>query len=205
MPGPAYEVRTPRLLIRCWSPADAPRLDAALAAGLDHLRPWLPWTRDEPLALEARVELLRGFRGRFDLGHDFVYGIFDAAGERVVGGTGLHTRQGTDAREIGYWIAAPHLRRGYATEAAAALTRVAFLVDEVRRVEIRCDPANEASIGVPRRLGFVHEGTLRGRQTAPDGEPRDTMVWTLLREELDGSPCASARVEAFDALGQPLL
>lgn len=205
MPQPAYTVRTPRLLVRCWSPEDAPLLDAALRAGLDHLRPWLPWISGEPEELDARIQRLRGFRGAFDLGRDYVYGIFDPAGERVLGGTGLHTRQGPDAREIGYWIAAPHLGRGYATEAAAALTLVAFRVDGVRRVEIRCEPGNLASIRVPQQLGFVHEGTLRARQRGPDGEPRDTMVWTLLREELEGSPCGGAVVEAFDAAGRPLL
>lgn len=204
MPGPAYVVRTPRLLLRCWSPADAPLLDAALAAGLDHLRPWLPWVKDEPEPLDARVARLRWFRGAFDLGHDFVYGIFTPDGGEVVGGTGLHTRQGPGAREIGYWIAAPHLGRGYATEAVAALTRVAVEIDGARRVEIRCDPLNERSVRVPRKLGFVHDGTLRARQRTADGEPRDTMVWTMLAGELAASPCAAAACEALDAAGRPL-
>jgi hypothetical protein len=43
------------------------------------------------------VQLLRGFRGRFDLGQDFAYGIFVPDDSEVLGGTGLHTRAGDDA------------------------------------------------------------------------------------------------------------
>lgn len=204
MPGPAYVIRTPRLLLRCWEPADAPRMEAALAAGLDHLRPWLPWIREEPEPLETRIERFRRFRGSFDLGHDFIYGIFTPDGAEVVGGTGLHTRQGPEALEIGYWIGARHLGRGYATEAAAALTRVAFEVDGMRWVEIRCDPRNRESARIPERLGFVHEATLRGRTQDGAGEMGDTMVWTLHRAELACSPCAAAAYEAWDAAGRPL-
>ena len=37
----------------------------------------MPWAEQEPTEVEAKVELLRSFRGRFDLGQDFTYGIFD--------------------------------------------------------------------------------------------------------------------------------
>lgn len=38
----------------------------------------MPWAEQEPTDVEAKVQLLRGFRGKFDLGQDFTYGIFDA-------------------------------------------------------------------------------------------------------------------------------
>jgi RimJ/RimL family protein N-acetyltransferase len=120
-------------------------------------------------------------------------------------GTGLHTRAGSGGREIGYWIHAAHVNQGLATEAAAALTKVAFVVDDVRRVEIHCDPANVRSLAVPRKLGFRHEATLRARTTTPDGRPRDTMIWTLLADEFAASPASTAEVEAFDVIGRRIL
>jgi RimJ/RimL family protein N-acetyltransferase len=123
---PPYRIETPRLVLRCWEPRDAPLLKDALDSSLEHLRPWMPWARYEPEPLEAKVDLLRRFRGSFDLGQDFVYGIFSREESEVLGGTGLHTRVGDDAFEIGYWIRASRTREGLATEAAAALTRVAF-------------------------------------------------------------------------------
>ena len=203
---PPYAIRSERLLIRCYDPADAAALKEAIDASLEHLRPWMPWANAEPQTLEEKVALLRGFRGRFDLGEDFVYGVFDPGGNEVLGGTGLHTRLGEGALEIGYWIRASRIGEGLATELSAALTRVAFELCGVDRVEIRVDPANERSAAVPRKLGFVEEATLRRRLPAgEDEEPRDVVVFTLFRDRFAGTPAAAARVEAFDALGARVL
>jgi len=89
IPGPAYRIHTPRLVIRCYEPADAPLLQSAIAESLEHLLPWMPWAHDEPEPLQAKVERLRRFRGMFDLGQDFVYAILDRDEARLLGGTGL--------------------------------------------------------------------------------------------------------------------
>lgn len=205
VPGPAYRIHTPRLVLRCWQPSDAPLLADAVTASVEHLRPWMPWVHAEPEPLEAKVQRLRGFRARFDLDQDYVYAIFNADESEVVGGTGLHPRIGEGALEIGYWISARHIGRGYATEASAALTRTAFQVNGVERMEIRCDPANARSASVPRKLGYTLDATLRANVRGADGGMRDTLVWSLLRAEFPSSPSASAQIEAFDAAGRALL
>ena len=164
----------------------------------------MPWAHEEPKPLADRIELLRTFRGRFDLGEDFVYGVFDAEEREVVGGSGLHTRVGAGALEIGYWIRASHVGRGYARETTAALTTVACRVCGVDRVEIHVDPANVASLRIPRALGFTEEGTLRRRLPSIDGPQRDSVVFTLLADELEGSPAARVAVDAFDAAGRAI-
>lgn len=203
--GPAYRIETERLVVRCWQPADAPLLKVAVDASLQELRPFLPWAFDEPQPLDAKVELLRSFRGRFDLGHDFVYGVFDREEKEVLGGTGLHTRVGEGAREIGYWIATKHAGKGLATESTAAIVRVAFEVERLARVEIHCDPANTKSLAIPSKLGFRHEGTLRARIPRRRGGPADRMIWTVLDAEYPDTPCAHAALRAFDAAGRSLL
>jgi RimJ/RimL family protein N-acetyltransferase len=157
----------------------------------------MPWAAEEPKPLEERVALLRRFRGNFDLGTDFVYGIFDREESTVVGGTGLHTRVGEDAFEIGYWIHVDRVREGLVTESTAALTRVALELCDADRVEIRVDPANVASLGVPRKLGYLEEATLRRRLPGQ----RDVVVWTLFKDALAASPAANASFEAYDAVG----
>lgn len=204
-PGPAYRIVTPRLVIRCYQPSDAPLLQEASNASKEHLMPFMPWAYDLPASLETELALVRRFRGNFDLGIDFVYGIFNPEETRVLGGTGLHTRVGSDAREIGYWIHVDFAGQGLATEVSAALTRVAFEVDAVNRVEIHCDPANTRSANVARKLGYTHEATLRKRLARQDGSARDAMIWTLLREEYPDSPSASASLEVFDAMGRKIL
>jgi RimJ/RimL family protein N-acetyltransferase len=203
--GPAYRIHTERLILRCWDPMDAPRLKAAIDASLDHLRPWMPWAADEPQDLQAKVELLRRFRSDFDLDRDYVYGVFCRDESEVLGGAGLHTRAGPWAFEIGYWIHVAHINQGFATEAAAALTKVAFEVNRVDRVEIHCDPENVRSAAVPDKLGFAHEATLRRRTQITEGAYCDSMVWTLFAQAYPRSMAAAAEIEAFDAMGRKIL
>ncbi len=207
MSDPPYRIETERLVVRCWDPRDAALLKDAVDSSLDDLREWMPWAHDEPQPVAQKVALVRRFRGEFDLGQDFVYGIFDRDELEVVGGTGLHTRVGADAFEIGYWIRASRGGEGLATEATAALTRVALEHCGAERVEIRVDPANARSARIPEKLGFFVEATLRRRLPAfgEQTHSRDVTVFTLFREQLADTPCAGARVQAFDAAGARVL
>jgi RimJ/RimL family protein N-acetyltransferase len=200
---PPYRIVTERLVLRSWEPRDAPLLKEAVDSSIDHLLPWMPWAAHEPQSLEDKVALLRQFRGKFDLGQDFTYGIFTPDEEQAVGGTGLHTRIGDDAFEIGYWIRASRAGEGLATESTAALTRVAFELTDVDRIEIRCEPENERSRAIPRKLGYREEATLRRRLRHP--EPRDVVVYSLFRDDFGSSPVATAVVEAYDAVGTRVL
>ena len=167
----------------------------------------MPWALDEPKPLDEKIDLLRQFRGQFDLDQNYHYGVFSRDESELVGGTGLHPRVEDGGLAIGYWISAAAVGRGYATEVAAALTRVAFGLAHIDRVHIHIDPENVASIGIPRKLGFVEEATLRRRlpPTRPGEERRDQMTFTMLREELDASPCADVRLRAFDVAGRDLV
>jgi RimJ/RimL family protein N-acetyltransferase len=202
---PPYRIETERLVLRVWDPAEAPELAAAVESSLDHLRPWMPWAHAYPQPLAETVALLRTFRGRFDLGKDFAYGIFSRDESEVLGGTGLHRRD-EGSLEIGYWIRTDHAGQGLGTEAAAALTRVAFELCGVERVDIRCDPANAASRAIPRKLGYTEEATLRRRLHGPEGDPRrrDAVMYSMFAEELEGSAASTARFEAYDALGEKM-
>jgi RimJ/RimL family protein N-acetyltransferase len=205
-PQPPYRIETERLVIRCFDPRDAPLLKDAIDSSLDHLRPFMEWIDGEPQPLDDKVALIKRFRGRFDSAEDFSYGIFDRQEREQLGGTGLHARVGPGGLEIGYWVRASRAREGIATESAGALTRVAFEVCEVDRVEIRIDPANTASFGVPRKLGFTEEATLRRRLPArPDEALRDVTISTLFREDYPGSRASATGLRAWDAAGRQLV
>jgi RimJ/RimL family protein N-acetyltransferase len=205
-PQPAHRVETERLVLRCYDPSDAQLLRDALDESLDHLRAFVPWAHEEPQPLEEAVSRLKRFRDAFEAGRDFAYGVFAPDESELLGSTGFHARVGPRALEIGYWVRAGRMRSGIATEATAALTRVAFELCDVDRVEIRIDPANAPSLGVPRKLGFVEEATLRRRLPWLPGEPfRDAVVFTLFREDFGASSAASFAVRAFDRDGNRAL
>ena len=198
---PAYRIETERTVVRCWQPNDAEILLQAITESVDHLRAWMPWAANEPSSLEEKIALLRRWRAQFDLDEDYVYGIFSPDESEVWGGTGLHKRVGDEGLEIGYWIRADLINKGLATEISAALTSVAFSIHNVDRVEIHCDPANVRSASVPRKLRFVQEALLRRRSQDASGSPIDTMIWSLFRDRLAGTPVADAQVKAYDVVG----
>jgi RimJ/RimL family protein N-acetyltransferase len=204
--GPAapYRIETERLVVRCYEPRDAPLLKEAIDSSLEHLQPWMPWALDEPQTLEQKLELIELFRAAFETGENFTYGIFRADEAELLGGTGLHPRVGPGGLEIGYWVRASATRQGIVTESTAALTRTGFEVCGADRIEIRIEPRNEASFGVPRKLGFLEEATLRRRLLGREGGPlRDVTIFTMFREDFD--PAIAPGIRAFDARGEQLL
>lgn len=203
-PPAPYRIETERLVVRCYEPGDAANLKEAIDSSLEHLRPWMPWVRQEPQTLEQKIELIEQFRANYETGENFTCGIFAADETEVLGGTGLHPRIGPGGLEIGYWIRGSATRRGFVTESSAALTRIAFEVCGADRVEIRIEPRNRASFGVPRKLGFIEEATLRRRLPPYETGPlRDVTIFTMFREDFD--PSVAAGIRAFDARGERLL
>jgi RimJ/RimL family protein N-acetyltransferase len=203
-PPAPYRIETERLVIRCYEPRDAPLTKEAIDSSLEHLRPFMPWAENEPQTLEEKTDLLKRFRSGFDAGEDFPYGIFAADEGEQLGGTGLHPRIGLGGLEIGYFVRASATRQGIVTESTAALTRVGFEVCEADRIEIRIEPSNEASLGIPRRLGFLEEATLRRRLPVRAGGPlRDVTIFTLFREDFD--PAIAPGIRAYGARGEQLI
>jgi RimJ/RimL family protein N-acetyltransferase len=191
-------------VLRCWSPTDAPRVRRVLDQSDAYLRPFIPFMVSEPRSLPDTVTWLRRHRACFDRDQHYWYAIFDPTEATLMGETMLLDRADDGQREVGYWLAPEHAGHGYATEVAAAMTRLAFELDGVDRVEIQCAPENTRSVAVARRLGYLHEATLARRITDTDGEVRDLMIWVMFRTRYPGSPPHALAMRAFDCLGAPL-
>lgn len=202
--NPAYRIETKRLVVRCYNLSDVQMLAESVSENIEHLKPWMPWAHAEPEPIEEKEKRLRRFRGMFDLGQDYIYGIFNPEETRLLGGTGLHTRLGENELEIGYWIHKDFINHGLVTESTAALIKVAFEIIHIHRLEIHCDPANYPSAAIPRKLGFTHEGTLRAKTRFLE-RWSDSMIWGLLENEYPDSPASKAEIKVFDAVGHPLL
>jgi RimJ/RimL family protein N-acetyltransferase len=203
--GPAYRIETPRTRLRCYQPGDHVLQSRAISESLDHLLPWMPWALHEPRTEGERIEWLRTQRGHFDLGGDYFFGIFAKDESSILGGTGLHMRGDVDEREIGYWIHASHIGVGLATEVTAALLRVAFELEHLVCVEIKCHVANVRSKRIPERLGFA--GPVLEPLSLPwPGEGKaDAHVYSLSRVEYARSEAQHLAIEAYDVLDRRLL
>ena len=178
-------IETERLVLRMPRAGDGATVNAAVAASIAELGPWLPWAGTMPSVEESEIHCRRQF-GKFILREDLVLLMFErAAGGAegaLVGGTGLHRIDWALRRfEIGYWRRTGCEGRGYVTEAVRAISRMAFDALGARRVEIRMDDANERSWKVAERAGFTLEALLRFDATTPRGEPRSTRVYARVK------------------------
>lgn len=168
------------LLLRRWVPDDAPLLARAVSESIDHLRPWMGWVKQEPLSLTRRKEMLEAWEQEWLRGGDVAMGVFLSG--QVAGSCGLHHRVGGGGLEIGYWTHPSFLRIAVASGATRSLTAAAFTSPEITHVEIHHDKANEASAGVPRKLGYRLVEEVRDAPEAP-AELGIECRWRLTREE----------------------
>lgn len=166
--------------VRRWRRADVDVLHAAIVASVEHLRPWMEWAEDEPRTVEEHLELLGRWEDDWDRAADAHFAVCDEQGG-VVGVTGLHHRQGPGVLEIGYWTHAAHLRRGFASRGARLVTDLAFTLPTTDYVEIHHDQANNASRGVPLRLGYEFFGERPDDRAAP-AEVGIDCTWRVSRE-----------------------
>jgi RimJ/RimL family protein N-acetyltransferase len=163
--------------LRRWQPSFAVQLQPLLIANFDELRRWIPLHVAAPAPIAELEERLAGYAQSFADDHDWRFAIFTAEDD-LIGEVSLFARSpiervplaDADRFEIGYWLDVNAQGKGYATEATQALLDVVQSFDGVTRVEIRCDAANESSLAIPRRLGFLLDGPT------DDG----TLVWYSL-------------------------
>jgi RimJ/RimL family protein N-acetyltransferase len=198
-----YRIETERLVIRCYKLEDAPAFLESIATSKEHLLPYMAWAESQPTSLEERIDFLRIAIANYHLGKDAMMAIWDKTETIFIGSTGYHDRVKGNATEIGCWIDARQAGKGYATEAVAALTKVAFEIEGWDRVEIHHVPENEVSAKVPFKLGYTYEATLKLRLPMQGG-PGDEMIWSIFRQEFEKLPIKKLPVKAFDAIGREI-
>jgi RimJ/RimL family protein N-acetyltransferase len=177
------ELRGERVIVRPYVEEDAAALQEAVAESREHIRPWLPFA-DDHQTMEDSLIWITDQRARWILRQSLNCAVVDAKTGGYLGGTGLHPRAwGIRAFEIGYWLRVSAEGQGYMTEAVQLLTDFAFDKLGAKRVEIQCDERNRRSANVARRLGYKQEGLLRNEFEAPDGSPRNTLIFSLIPED----------------------
>jgi N-acetyltransferase len=124
----------------------------------------------------------------------------DRATGKAIGSTRFGDIEPANRRvEIGWtWLAASRQRTRANTEAKLLQLRYAFDELGAERVAFKTDGRNVQSQEAIERLGAVREGTLRRHIRMPDGFMRDTVYYSILRDEW---PTVKERLEARLARG----
>jgi len=104
---------------------------------------------------------------------------------RVVGTTRFANYEPANLKaEIGWtWLAPPWQRTGANIEAKLLMMMHAFEKLGLNRVEFKTDVLNDKSRNALRGIGAVEEGVLRSHQVTWNGRRRDSVYFSVLKEE----------------------
>jgi RimJ/RimL family protein N-acetyltransferase len=143
------------------------------------------------------VEAQRAALGKYidckDTDGVIVFGIDSLAGV-TVGGVSLHSRdQKNGTFSFGVVVYREHWGQGYAEDAVRILLRYGFWEQRYQKCDSACLHANEASIRLHKKLGFIEEGRRR-RQTFFNGQYYDSIEFGMTREEFDAHEAARSGV-----------
>lgn len=118
-----------------------------------------------------------------DQGLAFV--VIDQQSKKIIGCTRYTNVSPEDRRvEIGYtWYAKSFQKTGVNTECKYLMLTHAFEILDCIAVEFRTNWFNHVSRAAILRLGAKQDGILRNHKIMPDGTYRDTVVFSIIKNE----------------------
>ena len=168
-------------IVLCWpTPPDAEDLFALVEANRAYLARWLPWAQGHTLG-DERKWVERQLRAQADGTGSPSLILYRGS---LVGSAGVGRMDPPESKScnLGYFLAEAVQGRGIVTRACSSLLAYSFDTLGMNRVQISGNPQNARSIAVPKRLGFVHEGTLRQAELL-NGNFHDAAMYSMLASE----------------------
>ena len=133
-------------------------------------------------------EFLNDAHNLYKSGVGLAFAVVDKQANRVAGSTRFMRADARNKRiEIGFTFLGKTWQRTHInTEAKLLMFSHAFEKMGLNRVEFRADYLNGASRRALLRLGAKEEGILRNHMVMPNGRVRDSVVYSVIRNEWPG-------------------
>ena len=115
----------------------------------------------------------------------YVLVIVDRVTNKIIGSTSIYEISKEHSRcEIGStWLTPSYWRTAVNTNCKYLLLQHVFETLELERVQLKTDNLNIRSQNAIMRIGAKFEGRLRSHMRRKDGTMRDTMLYSIIREE----------------------
>ena len=116
---------------------------------------------------------------------EYPFIVFDKKTNLYAGSTRFYDIQlNNKCLQLGYtWYGKDFQGTGLNKNCKYLLLEFAFEKINMERVEFRADNANKKSIAAMKSIGCKEEGILRSNGIRPNGERRDSIVLSILKEE----------------------
>lgn len=172
-------LETSRLLLRPFTPADAPDLhrllsDPAVSGTLMDV--------DGPLTPADAEQMIARWQAAAARGEALIYAVLRRASATLVGYIDIQLTPEHQRGEIAYWIGQPYWWQGYASEAARRVVHYGFMDLELNRVHARCLRRSEAAARVLAKAGLRYEGTHR-QGAFKNGQFEDVAFYGVVRAD----------------------
>ena len=111
--------------------------------------------------------------------------IIEKSSNKIIGSTSIGNISTKDKRvEIGWtWITESKQKRGINSATKKLLLDYCFAECDIERVEVKTDVLNTPARKSLIKTGFVEEGILRSHTLMTHNRRRDTIYYSLLKEE----------------------
>jgi len=172
------EIKTERLLLRGFKPADAPEIQE-LAGAYDVAEMTL--NIPHPY-LEGMAETwMASHQKDFESGRGVVFAMIETHSGKLIGAVGLMATMKFRRAELGYWVGKPFWGKGYATETSEAVLRYGFEEMQLNKICATHMMRNPASGKVMQKIGMEQEGILK-QHALKWGEFVDLAAYGILLE-----------------------
>lgn len=140
----------------------------------------LPASNENELKKYIRIALEKR-----NLETDYPFIVFDKRTNSFAGSTRFYDIQlSNKSLQLGYtWYGKDFQGTGLNKNCKYLLLEFAFEKMNIERVEFRADNANKKSIAAMKSIGCKEEGVLRSNGIRPNGQRRDSIVLSILKEE----------------------
>jgi len=160
IPGRWPSLHTSRLLIRAYTAGDYVHYLAGLNGNRD--TPASEMAIDGWLDEAAFVKRVEKFEALGRNGHQFVFGMFEASSQNLLGQLDLFEINRQFAWfNFGCQIRESFRKQGYAKEGCLAMIDAAITHRGIHRIEAGIDPENRNALALVKTLGLDFEGTRR--------------------------------------------
>ena len=120
-----------------------------------------------------------------DKENSYPFIVFDKKNHSFAGSTRFYDVQlANQTLQLGFtWYGKKYQKTGLNQNFKFLLLEFAFEKMDMERVEFRADYENKNSIEAMKKIGCIEEGVLRKNFVKPNGERRDSIVLSILKQE----------------------
>jgi ribosomal-protein-alanine N-acetyltransferase len=185
-------LETERLTLRPPAHSDYRSWTALRIESRPFLKPWEPSWAEDHLTRKSFTNRVYWANRAIAAGNALPLFLIRRQDQHLLGAITLdNIRRGpAQSGTLGYWVAETFARRGYMSEAIAAVTHHAFTRMDLSRIEAACLPENAASRGLLEKSGFKYEGVAQSYLQI-DGRWRTHVLYAALRMDRRGKSDAA--------------